>query len=79
MCTIESASASIKNVTIPLIVHLVKTFVVSLPNADSAAPPPSDDPIPEFADGFCIKTTRTTKMLVQARANVSKVIESEHI
>ena len=36
-----------KNVTIPLIVHPVKTLTVSLPKAFSTAPPPRDDPCEE--------------------------------
>jgi hypothetical protein len=68
-----------KNVTIPLIVHPVKTLTVSLPKAFSTAPPPRDDPIPAFADGFCMSITKITKTLVQTSKNVSSDEKNEAI
>ena len=68
-----------KNVTMPLIVHPVKTLTVSLPNAFSTAPPPRDDPMPAFADGFCISITKITKTLVQTSTNVSSDEKNETI
>ena len=63
----------------PLIVHPVKTLTVSLPNAFSTAPPPRDDPMPAFADGFCISITKITKTLVQTSTNVSSDEKNEAI
>ena len=63
----------------PLIVHPVKTLTVSLPNAFSTAPPPRDDPIPAFADGFCMSITKITKTLVQININVSNDERNEAI
>ena len=79
ICNIESVNATMKNVTIPLIVHPVKTLTVSLPKAFSTAPPPRDDPMPAFADGFCISITKITKTLVQTSTNVSSDEKNEAI
>jgi hypothetical protein len=76
MCTIDKLNDSRKNETMLLTVHFVSTFEVSLPNADSAAPPPRDEPIPEFADGLCIKMTKTTKTLVKTRNKYIKNVKT---
>ena len=75
ICNIESAIVTMKNVTIPLIVHPVKTLTVSLPKAFSTVPPPRDDHMPAFADGFCISITKITKTLVQTSTNVRRKIQ----
>lgn len=70
MFNIDNDNATIKNVINARTVHVVNTFVVSLPNALSAAPPPNDAPIPELADGRCIRITTMINRLVHTNTNV---------
>jgi hypothetical protein len=72
-------NATTKNVTIPPMVHLVRTFVVSLPKADSTAPPPREEPMPLLADGLCIRITRVKKILAQTKMKVNRNEENAYI
>jgi hypothetical protein len=79
ICIIDKKNATTKNVTIPPMVHFVRIFVVSLPKADSTAPPPKEDPMPLLADGLCIRMTKVVKILAQIKMKVSKNEKNEYI
>src|SRR5437868_1566995 len=53
-------------------VDLLSTLLVSAPNAASAAPPPSAEPMPPSFD-FCIRTTRMRKSETRMRKPVRRV------
>ena len=55
---------------VPQMVARVRILPVSAPNACSAAPPPSDEPMPAFALGRCMRTMSTMNKLRRTRATI---------